>query len=689
MPDLFLELFSEEIPSNLQKNARNNLLQNFKDFFEQEKIIHKSEGKVFSTPNRLIILFDRIDTEIHRKSEYIRGPNINAPEKALDGFVKSNKIEKKNIFEKQTEKGKFYFFKKPAKKIQTIDLLNKNIPDLLRKIYWKKSMKWGDFDLYWGRPLKSILAIFGNIKLNFKFHHLHSSNSTFLDKEFEEKTKVFSSYKLYESYFKKSGIIIDHNKRKKFIEKKLSKISKNKNLEIKINDKLLDEVTNIVESPKILNCKFDQKFLKIPKEILIITMQHHQKYFPTFDKKNNLTNNFLVVANTKDLKGFIKLGNERVVEARLNDAQFFWQKNKSKSLVKQVSELKKINYFKGLGTYFDKIQRMRKLSSLISDELLISKEKIEIASSICKVDLLSDLVGEFPELQGVMGGYFATAQGFDKDICLAISEHYLPTSLENSIPKKSYSIALSLTDKLDTLVGFFGIELKPSSSKDPYALRRSAIGLIRLLLENGKEFKIRDLINYSTLLYHEQKFEFDTKAIQKDLIEFLNDRLKNYMKEKNIRQDIIEAAISSYNIDQILKIYNKAVVLNKFISKEIGKDIISSYKRASNILSNELKDKSIELNDSTEPDLFKNKYEKNLYTKINEIRKYFTNVNKDENYENSLKILASTKKEIFEFFDNVIVNDENEFIKKNRLELLQMLCKAFDNYIDFSSIGSL
>ena len=689
MPDLFLELFSEEIPSNLQKNARNNLLQNFKDFFEREKIIHKSEGKVFSTPNRLIILFDRIDTEIHRKSEYIRGPNINAPEKALDGFVKSNKIEKKNIFEKQTEKGKFYFFKKPAKKIQTIDLLNKNIPDLLRKIYWKKSMKWGDFDLYWGRPLKSILAIFGNIKLNFKFHHLHSSNSTFLDKEFEEKSKVFSSYKLYESYFKKSGIIIDHNKRKKFIEKKLSKISKNKSLEIKINDKLLDEVTNIVESPKILNCKFDQKFLKIPKEILIITMQHHQKYFPTFDKKNNLTNNFLVVANTKDLKGFIKLGNERVVEARLNDAQFFWQKNKSKSLVKQVSKLKKINYFKGLGTYFDKIQRMRKLSSLISDELLISKEKIEIASSICKVDLLSDLVGEFPELQGVMGGYFATAQGFDKDICLAISEHYLPTSLENRIPKKSYSIALSLTDKLDTLVGFFGIELKPSSSKDPYALRRSAIGLIRLLLENGKEFKIRDLINYSTLLYHEQKFEFDTKAIQKDLIEFLNDRLKNYMKEKGIKQDIIEAAISSYNIDQILKIYNKAVVLNKFISKEIGKDIISSYKRASNILSNELKDKSIELNDSTEPDLFKNKYEKNLYTKINEIRKYFTNVNKDENYENSLKILASTKKEIFEFFDNVIVNDENEFIKKNRLELLQMLCKAFDNYIDFSSIGSL
>ena len=689
MSEFFLELFSEEIPFNLQKSARSNLLQNFKDFFKQEKIITKSEGKVFSTPNRLIILFEKIDPEIHKKSEEIRGPNITAPEKALDGFIKANKIEKKNIFQKQTEKGKFYFFRKPAKKIKTLDLLNKYIPNLLSKISWKKSMKWGDFDLYWGRPLKSILAIFGNNKLNFKFYHLHSSNLTFLDKEFEEKTKVFNSYKSYESYFKKSDIIIDHNKRKKFIEKELNKISKNKNLEIQIKDKLLDEVTNLVESPKIITCKFDQKFLEIPKEILIITMQHHQKYFPTFDKKNDLTNNFLVVANTKDQKGFIKLGNERVVEARLNDAQFFWQRNKSQSLVKQVSKLNNMNYFKGLGTYFDKIQRMRKLSSLISDELLISKEKIEIASSVCKVDLLSDLVGEFPELQGVVGGHFATVQGFDKDVCSAISEHYLPTGLENRIPKKPFSIALSLTDKIDTLVGFFGIKLKPSSSKDPYALRRSAIGLIRLVLENRKEFKIRDLINYSILLYQEQKFKFDAKAIQKDLVEFLYGRLKNYMKEKGIRQDIIEAAILSCNIDQILKIYNKATVLNKLISKEIGKDIISSYRRASNILSSELKNELIKLDHSADPGLFKNDYEKNLYTKIQEIRKYFTRVNRDENYENSLNILASAKKEISDFFDNVIVNDEDEFVKKNRLELLQMLCKTFDNYINFSSVERL
>ena len=688
MSDLFLELFSEEIPSNLQKSARNQLLQSFNDFFKKESIILKKQGRAYSTPNRLIITFDGINPNIVKKSEEVRGPSVNAPEKALDGFIKSNQIKKNNIYKKNTEKGEFYFFKKPSKKLKTIDLLNKNIPLILEKVLWKKSMKWGDFDLYWGRPLKSILAIFDRTKLNFNFHHLQSSNVTYLDKSFESKTKIFNNYKSYEKYFKKLNIIIDHNLRRKSIENQLNKLSKKKNLNIKIDEKLLEEVTNLVESPLVLPCKFDLKYLEIPKEILIITMQYHQKYFPTFDQKNNLTNNFLVVSNCKDIKGLVKIGNERVVEARLNDAEFFWKKNKLQSLVKQISKLKDMNYFKGLGTYFDKIQRMRKLSSLISDELLISKEKIEIASSICKVDLLSDLVGEFPELQGILGGYFARAQGFDKEISLAVSEHYLPVGLESKVPKKPYSMALAFTDKLDTLVGFFGVNMKPTSSKDPYALRRSAIGLFRLLLENNKEFKIRDLINYSILLYHEQGFKFDAKLIHNNLGNFFIDRLKNYMKEKSIRHDIIDAAVSTYNIDQNLRIYNKANILNKLITKEVGKNVISSYKRASNILVNELKNNSIEINNSTDPGLFKNEYEKNLYKKIHEIRKYFISTRKDENYENTLNLMSLAKKEIFDFFENVIVNDEDKLIKKNRLELLQMLCKTFDNYINFSSIES-
>ena len=685
MSEFFLELFSEEIPAGLQQNSRNVLLASFQKLFEEKQILFKKSSS-FSTPNRLIVLFEGLTKEITQKAEEIKGPNINAPEKAIEGFLRSNQTDKKNLFKKSTEKGEFYFFKKPLIKINTIDLLEEYTPLILDKLQWKKSMKWGEYSLNWARPLKSILAIFDDKNLTFKFHHLICSNTTFTDKEFEDKKKIFKNFKSYKDFFKQSGIIIDHVQRKEFIVKEIEKISNKRKFTIESNNKLLDEVTDIVEKPNIIVCKFDQKFLNIPKEILIITMQYHQKYFPTFDKKGKITNEFIVVANNKDTAGYIKLGNERVVEARLSDAQFFWQKNKSQNLVKQVSKLKTMNYFKGLGSYFDKIQRMRKLGGMISDELLINKDQVELSASICKVDLISDIVGEFPELQGIMGGYFAEVQGFDKEIALAISEHYMPTGLDSKTPKKPFSIALALTDKVDTLVGFFGINQKPTSSKDPYGLRRSALGIIKLLIDNNKEFKIKDLISYSTSLHRDQGFELSNDLFQSELSEFLMDRLKYYMKEKKIRIDIIKASISSYGIDHMNKIYKKASTLNNLIVKEVGEDIVTSYKRASSILENELKNSKIELSNTTDPGIFKNDYEKNLLKKINELRKYFTNINKDEDCIESLTNLASAKKVIYEFFDNVKVNHEDINIKKNRLELLQMLCRTFDNYINFSNI---
>ena len=685
MSEFFLELFSEEIPAKLQKNSREILLESFRKLFAEKKIKFKKSLSC-STPNRLVISFEGVAKEINQKAQEVKGPNVNAPEKAVEGFLRSNQIDKSDLFKKIIEKGEFYFFKSSSKKVSTVDILQEQIPLILDKIQWKKSMRWGDFNLYWARPLKSILGIFNGKGLNFNFHHLTCSNTTFIDKEFEDKKKIFKNFKEYNKFFYQSGIIIDHNLRKKFIEKEIQKVSKRKNITIEINNNLLDEVTDLVEQPNILLCKFDQNFLNIPKEILIITMQYHQKYFPTFNQKGNITNKFLVVANNKDSKGFIKLGNERVVEARLSDAQFFWKKNKSQNLVKQVSKLKTMNYFNGLGSYFDKIQRMRKLAGIISDELLISKEKVELAASICKVDLISDLVGEFPELQGIMGGYFSESQGFDKDVSIAIREHYLPSGLESKTPKKLFSIALALTDKIDTLVGFFGINQKPTSSKDPYALRRSALGIVRLIVDNNKEFKINDLITYSTSLYRDQKLKLSNELLQKEVINFLLDRLKYYMKEKKIRVDIIEASINSYEIGNFSKIYKKASALNNIIDKESGEDILSIYKRALNILDSELKNKSFEPSHTTDPGIFKNNFEKNLFKKINELRKYFANINQDEDYGQSLSNLAETKKVIFEFFDNVKVNDENEDIKKNRLELLQMLCKTFDNYINFSSI---
>jgi len=685
MSEFFLELFSEEIPSKLQVNARKSLLENLKKFFEDNKVSIKGNLNVFSTPNRLIVYVDKITKKISKKSEEIRGPNIKAPNEALEGFVRSNKTTKTKVFKKKTDKGEFYFYKKPSQKINTSDLLKENMADILSKISWNKSMKWSDYNLFWGRPLKSILSVFDGKKLDFNFHHLKSSNTTFIDKESEEKTKSFNNFKSYNSYFKSLGILIDQEKRKSFISNELIKLSNKKKLKINLKKELLEEITNIVEKPKILLCEFDKKYLTIPKEILIITMQNHQKYFPTFDNKENLTNNFFVVADTKDLKGFIKLGNERVIEARLSDAEFFWKRSRSQNLVKQISKLKNINYFKRLGSYFDKVQRIRKLCGLISDEMLISKEKIEIASSICKVDLMSDLVGEFPELQGIMGGYFAEAQGFDKEISLAVSEHYFPIGMDSIIPKKPYSVALSISDKLDSLVGFFGIKLKPTSSKDPYALRRMAISLVRLIIENNKSFKLRDLINYSCTLYKEQGIEFDTKLLQRDLSEFILERLRNYLKEKQIRNDIIESSTNISNIDEILKVFKKSLALNKNIKKDFSQDVISIYKRSSNILFSE-KQNSSDIIGSADPGLFKNDFEKNLYKRIHDIRKYFSSIGKSENYEESLKTLSLAKNEVNEFFDNVVVNDNDPIIKKNRLELLKMLCKSFENYFNFSKI---
>ena len=687
MSEFFLELFSEEIPSSLQKNLREDLLGSFNKFFN-DRLISFKKGSSFSTPNRLIILFEGLQKQVVLKSEEIKGPNINAPEIALEGFIRSNNISKNDLYKKTVDKKEFYFFKTKLKKLNTYKLLEEFIPKTLEKIQWKKSMKWGNYNLKWGRPLKSILAVFDKKKLIFDFHHLSSSNTTFIDKEFEENKKIFTNFKDYNNFFKKLNIIIDQELRKNLIEKKFNEILTKKNIKIEKNTRLLDEVVDLTDQPNVLLCEFDRKFLNVPKEILIITMQNHQKYFPTFDNKGNITNEFLVVTNKQDKKGFIKLGNERVVEARLSDAEFFWFKDKSQNLVKKVSKLKSMNYFKGLGTYFDKVQRMRKLGGMLSDELLISKEKVELSASVCKVDLVSELVGEFPELQGIMGGYFADSQGFEKDVSLAIREHYLPTGSDSKLPKKPYSVALSIADKVDTLVGFFGINQKPTSSKDPYGLRRLALGIIRIIIQNKKDFKIRDLISYSSSLYADQGFEFENKFLQRELSEFLMERLKFFMKEEKIRHDIIHASTNSSNLDHLVTIFGKARSLNKIIQKQNGVDLIASYKRASNILESELKNEEIELSNSTDPGIFKTDFEKNLFKKIKELNKYFNNIHKDENYEDSLNYLANSKKVVFDFFDNVIVNEEDVNIKKNRLELIQMLCKTFDNYVNFSLIDS-
>ena len=686
MSELFLELFSEEMPSGLQKHAREGIQKLFTESFDKLNINFKS-NKSYSTPKRLVFFFEEITEKIEKKGITIKGPKVDSPKSALEGFIKSNNLDRTEVFEQSLDKGRFFFAKINPKIILVKKELAKIIPDILNKYSWKKSMRWADHSLIWGRPLKSILALFDNQVIQFSFHHLVSNNLTFSDEIMEEGQKKIKDFRSYLKLLDSKKIILDQNLRKQLIVKQIDKVCKVRKLKKKLNEKLLDEVVDLVEKPNILVGKFDKSFLNIPKEILITSMQQHQKYFPLFNQEDNLTNVFIIVTNLEDKKGLVKIGNERVISARLSDAKFFWEKNKAQSLVKQVGNLKSINFFSKLGTLFHKVQRMKKLGAMIADQLNLNKVKVEISASICKVDLLSDLVGEYPELQGILGSYFARVQGFDEDISLSIKEHYLPLGLDSKIPKKPISVAVSIVDRIDTLVGFFGIGEKPTSSKDPFALRRTAFGLLRIIIENNLSIQLKNLINYSNTLYLEQGFKFPNQPTLNTITSFLRDRFKNYLKEKKISYDIIEAALASSHVsDDFVSLHKKCLIFNKYLKKDLGKNILTTYKRASNILNQEKKTINLKITGEPNSILFNKDEEKLLFNQINEVRKYFSSVIKNENYEKTLEVLSSAKKTTDNFFENVVVNDENENVKKNRLELLEMFCNTFDNFIDFSKV---
>ena len=684
MSEFFLELYSEEIPPQLQVSARKELEESIEKSMVSESLKFNSISS-YSSPTRLTILIKDIPEKIKIPAKEVKGPKVGVLEDIVNKFIKAQSANKKDIFEKENDKGKFYFTKTKPKEIFAKDLLIKVVLNSVASLNWQKSMKWADNNLMWGRPLRSIMAIFNNGLLSFKYGHLKSNDYTIVEKDLTFKSKKIKNFRDYLTFLKSNQITIDHAERKNKILKKFENICKTKNYKNNFNSHLMEEVVNIVEDPHVLYVNFDKKYLDIPKEIIIYTLQRHQRYFPLFDNKEKLTNFFLVVSNKIDNKNLIKEGNKRVVEARLSDAKFFWDKDKSRNLIKQIGKLKNIIFYEKLGTVYEKTQRLRKLASLISDELNINKEKIQIAASITKSDLCSDLVGEYPELQGIMGKYFALAQGFEEDVANAVSEHYLPIGTSSHVPKKPISYSISIVDRLDSLAGFFLINEKPTSSKDPFALRRAAIGLLRIIIENNLTIKLRDLISYAIRLLEEQGVRIENSNAEKDILNFLKERMRNILKEKKIKNDIIEASLSSHSGDNFLDLYKKNLLMNKFIYKDIGKNVISSYKRALNII--EKTEKGI----AGRPDavLFRQEEEKALYEKINEIRKAFTVKEDKKNYENLLIQLAEIKPFTDNFFDKVKVNDENNDIKNNRLELLKMLCNTFNIFINFSKLEGL
>ena len=686
MSEFLLELYSEEIPHGLQIDCRTNLEASFQKKLEDHNIKYKRIN-VFSTPSRLCIHIEGLPTNLLLEAKEIKGPKVGSPEQALEGFLKSNKLDKKDVFEKEIDKGKFYFAKTKQQKIDLQTLFATQVPEILKTLNWKKSMRWSNHSLSWGRPLKSILCLFDKHPVVFDFHHLKSSNKVHVGGPYDEKSFIVKNIVQYFSTLKDKKIILDQEVRKKMVLEGLKSVFKKSKCEDNPNAKLVEEVTNLVDYPTALKGQFSKEFLELPEELLHLTMMQHQRYFPMKSlETNKITNSFITISNNTDEKKLIIAGNESVLQARLSDAKFFWDKNKRQNLVKNVSKLNGITFYKDLGSLYDKTQRVRQLASLIADIIGANKGDTEIAGSICKADLVSDLVGEYPELQGVIGKYFALSQGFSPEIANAISDHYLPVGPTDRVPKDKISICVALADKLDTLIGFFGINLKPTSSKDPFALRRAVLGMIRIILDNKISISLKEIINNAKNLYLSNNVEIINDRLADDLMDFFNDRFKNLLKDKEKRLDVVDSVLSNNRSDDFYNLYLKITTIAKCIKQPDGINSIAAYKRAKNIL--EQNDQMVKDNIFGNPDpvLFNTEIEKNLLANIQEVREYFTTPSRLRDSQKSIKMLSDVKVLTDRFFEEVKVNDDNEEVKKNRLELLFLMCKTFDNFTDFSKL---
>ena len=681
--NFFLEIYSEEIPYLLQSSARNQLIKiaenNFKD-----NIISFKTLDCLSTPKRLVLLAEEMVAKIILPSKVIKGPRVGCNDEALAGFMKSQSINKEDLIEEDTEKGRFYFYKSKQKEVNTIEILQKILIEFLSKIQWKKSMRWGSYDCSWGRPLISIACMLNNNVIKFKFNHLVSSNVIYLDGPYEDKEIKIKNASHYIDTLKKNKIILNQEDRKYIISENLKKILKKNNCHEELNSKLLDEVVNLVDKPRVLKGNFKQAFLDLPPQLLDLTMQQHQKYFPMKLKTDNKhINYFLFVSNNRDANNLILKGNERVLQARLFDAKFFWDKNKKQNLVKQISKLNNIIFFKKLGSMYDRTQRIRQLSSIIADLVGANKGDTEIAGSIAKADLVSDLVGEFPELQGVIGSHFAIQQGFSDEISNAIKEHYLPLGPKDKVPRSKISIAVALADKIDVVLGFYGINEKPTSSKDPFALRRNALGIIRILIKNKLSLSLKELFNNSKNLYKMQNINLENESLIENLNEFFTERFKIILKDLDFRLDIINSIVDTKGCDDIYGIFSKIKTFDNLLKQNSGKTAVSVYKRAKNIINQNSQD---EILGNPDKILFEHPSEDEILIKINEIKDYFTTPSRLRDYNKSIELLSEIKPLTDTFFDQVKVNSENQQLKKNRLELLYLMCKTFDKFTDFSKL---
>lgn len=717
MSELLLELQSDEIPARMQARAAEDLARLLGEGLKAQGLTPTSV-ETFVTPRRLAVAVDGLPEAQPDIEEERRGPRVDAPAQAIEGFLKSTGLTREQLEERAEGKGTFLFAKISRKGRPTVDVLPDVITGVIRVFPWPKSMRWSEpsistDSLRWVRPLQSILCLFDGQVVPLEVEGVRSGNITRGHRFMGPSPFPVNNAEDYRTKLRISKVILDLAERQRIIDAGARKLAEAAGVELVEDPGLLAENAGLTEWPVPLMGQFDESFLEVPPEVIQLTMRTNQKYFALREPQTGkLANRFICVANVEAADGgkAIVAGNERVLAARLADAKFFYETDLKSRLEDRLPKLGEIVFHEKLGTLSAKVERVAKLARALAAYIPGSDaDQAERAARLAKADLVTGMVGEFPELQGVMGGYYAEAQGEPVAVAQAIREHYSPVGPNDTCPTAPVSIAVALADKIDTLVGFFAINEKPTGSKDPYALRRAALGVIRLILENGLRLPLREIVreayNACHVSIHDTASEKARKAARggvsvssplvtqrgqpvevRSVLDFFADRLKVQQREAGVRHDLIDAVFSLGGEDDLVRLLARVSALTGLLESEDGANLLAGYRRAANILRIEEKKDGRRFDGGADAGLFAQTEEKALNEALASVRGAVDGFLKVEDFGGAMSAMARLRPLVDSFFDNVTVNADDPAVRANRLNLLNELRAAVHTVADFSRI---
>ena len=683
--DILLEIGLEELPARYVTDSMNQLADKVSKWLETMKINYR-ELKAFSTPRRLAVLVLDVAGTQEDVSEEAKGPAKKIAQnddgewsKAAIGFSRGQGMSVEDIYYKEINGVEYAHVKKFIKGKKTIELLPE-LKGLITSIHFPKNMRWADNELKYIRPIKWIMALYGQEVIPFSITNVTTADWSMGHRFLGGKWQLTNA-KDYEELMSEQKVIVDPSKRKNMIVEQLKNIEKTQDWVIPVDEDLLEEVNNLVEYPTALYGGFESEFLELPQEVLITSMKEHQRYFPVKSKDGKLLPQFVTVRNGgSDYIENVARGNEKVLRARLSDAAFFYREDQRTDIESCLNKLTSIVYHEEIGTLAQKVNRVRRLTNILADKVSFSSQnKVDAdrAAEIGKFDLVTNMVNEFPELQGIMGERYARQKGESEAVAIAINEHYMPRNAEDDTPATEIGAILSLADKMDTICSFFAIGMIPSGSQDPYALRRQATGIVQILLHQNWTMRLEELIQESlSLLNEDGKIKQNIEAVTDDLLTFFKLRLKHLLQEKDVRHDLIDAILGA-EVGDIHSLFNRAAVLEANKNKAGFKENIEALSRVINIANKS--ESPGEINTS----LFENDYEQRLFERYLSLQKQLSHHVTEETY---FELLVSMKNDINQYFDHTMIMADDAAIKQNRLHLMAQLSNLIKKFANVSEI---